>query len=313
MKNNRKIAIRDAFGDEILKLKEKNDDIIVLDADLASSLRLTDFSKKFKDSFIEVGIAEQNMMGISAGLATLGFTPFTSTFACFCKRALDQIRVTIAQPSLNVKILGAYTGLFTGKTGKTHQAVQDIAIMRTMPNMRVVVPGDWVDMVEILKAVVDYKGPVYLRIARPEVPAFLPKNYKFRWGEPYVLENGERIMIFSTGIFTSRALKTSEILKDKGIDCGVVHLPSIKPLNENAIYDLVSKAEKVITLENHNVLGGLGSRIAEILSEQMPKPILRVGIDDIYGESAPNDDLSEKYGLTVEDITEKCLNFINKK
>lgn len=309
-----KIAIRDVLGEKIIELKNRYDNILVLDADLASSTRMTDFREKFDESFIEVGVAEQNMIGMAAGLATMNFIPFVSTFACFsAKRALDQIRVTISQPNLNVKIIGAYTGLFTGKTGKTHQTVQDLSIMRSMPNMRVVVPGDGIEMSEVLNAVVKYEGPVYMRIARPEVPLFLPDDYEFKWGEPYLIDHGKDVTIFSTGIFTSKAIRVREILQEKGIDCGVVHVPSIKPLNEESIIEIGRSTEKIVTLENHNILGGLGSRMTEIFSRYLPKKIMRIGIDDVYSESAPNDDLLAKHCLRDQDVVQKCLKLIKDK
>jgi len=308
-----KISLRDVLAKKLVELGGKNEQVVVLDADLATSTKVDEFAKAFPERFFEVGIAEQNMVGMAAGLATLGFIPFTSSFACFtAKRALDQIRITVAQPKLNVKLLGAYTGLFTGKTGKTHQSVQDIAIMRTMPNMRVVAPGDAIEMSSVLEAVIEYVGPVYIRIPRDPISVFLPKDYKFQWGKPITIKEGRDLTLISTGEFTEKAIEVAAELEKEFVHAKVIHLPSLKPIDEDAIARIALESSCIITIENHNILGGLGGAIAEIVSERSPTLIKRIGIKDVFGESASNEDLLNKYGLSTESIKKTCLDLLNK-
>ncbi len=301
------IALRDAFGQELAELGRTNPRVVVLDGDLATSTKASMFRVACPDRFYEIGNTEQNMMSMAAGMASMGLIPFTSSFACFnVKRALDQVRVSVAQPKLNVKISGAYAGIFTGKTGKTHHAIQDIAIMRSMPNMSVVVPADGTEMRSVVRAMAEYDGPVYLRVARDETPAVLPEGYEFQWGKVVTVRDGKDVTIIATGIMTARALEAADVLKERGISCRVVHAPCIKPLDADGVAQVAGESRFIVTVEDHTVLGGLGSAVAEIVSERCPRFVKRVGIQDVFAESGTNDALSQKYGLGSDRIVAVC-------
>jgi transketolase len=307
------VALRDALGDKLVNLGARHEEIVVLDADLASSTRVDRFAARFPQRFFQMGCAEQNMMSVAAGLASTGLIPFTSTFSCFTvKRALDQIRVSIAQPKMNVKLLGVYTGLFTGKTGKTHQTVQDVAVMRSMPNMRVVVPGDAVELESLMDEVVRYHGPVFIAIARDPGPVFLPPDYEFRWGQPYTVRPGRDVTIFSTGTFTAIALEAARLLARDRIEARVEHLASMKPIDRSRIAEIARESRCILTLENHSVLGGLGGAIAEIVGQECPRFMKIVGIDDTYSETGSNDALLAKHHLMPHDVCEQCIRLIER-
>jgi len=306
------VALRDALSNELVSIARQDERIVVLDADLATSTKVDNFQKAFPSRFLQMGVAEQNMMGTAAGLATMGFMPFTSSFAVFiAKRALDQIRVSIAQPHLNVKLIGAYTGMFTGKTGKTHQTVQDIAIMRSMPNMRIVAPCDAVDMKAVTRAVIDYDGPVYMRVPRDPSPVFMPDDYQFSWGKPHTLREGDDLTIISSGVFTAKAMKIANKLLEDGINSRVVHLASIKPIDEQSIVKIAEVSRLIVTIEDHSIYGGLGGAIAEILSENRPTLMKRIGINDTFCESGSNEDLICKYGFAVDEISAHCKTILS--
>lgn len=300
-----KKALREAWGETLVELAHENPNILVLDGDLANSTRADIVFNKIPERFLEMGIAEQNMLGVAAGLATLGFIPWISTFAAFAaNRALDQIRVVVAQPSLPVMIAGAYSGLLTGKTGKTHQDFSDLATFRSMPHMTVVSPVDAIELRKAMLALVEHNGPVYLRLTRDPSPVIMDAEYRFELGKGVVLREGSDITIISTGVQTIRALEAAQILSQEGIQTYLLHLPTIKPLDEAAIVEAAGKTGRVVTAEDHSIIGGLGSAVAEVLGEQCPTPVLRVGIRDVYGESAPNELLLEKYGLTARHVVE---------
>jgi transketolase len=243
------------------------------------------------------------MMGVAAGLAAVGFVPFATTFAVFAaKRALDQIRVLIAQTRLPVKIAVGYTGLLTGMTGRTHQVVEDVTIMRAMPNMVVVDPTDEIEMRQAVRAVVAYDGPVYLRVYREGTPKVFDSTYRFRLGVAPTLRHGADVSLISSGPQTGRVLLAAEILASEGIAARVVHVPTIKPLDQSAIVDAATATDLVVTVEEHSVLGGLGGAVAEVLSEHRPTRVFRLGLQDVFGESGPNDALLEKYGLSPERV-----------
>jgi transketolase len=245
-----------------------------------------------------MGIAEQNMFGVAAGLATLGWIPFVSTFASFAVcRALDPIRVLIAQPSLGVKIAGGYSGLLTGLTGKTHQVLDDIAVMRAMAHMTVIAPGDAIEAEQAIRAAADIPGPVYLRLTRDPSPVLMGPGYNFVIGRAVPLRSGSDIGLISTGTQTARVVATAEILAREGIEAAILHLPTIKPLDAEAIIAFAEHVPAIVTSEEHTILGGLGGAVSEVLSRHRPTRILRHGIDDTFGESAPNEALLEKYGL----------------
>ncbi len=293
------IAERDAFGKAMVELGMRNERVVVLDADLASSTKASMFAEAYPERFFQIGIAEQNMMGVAAGFATMGFVPFTNTFACFAsKRATDQIRCSIAQPRLPVKIVGGYGSLFVAKSGKTHQSVQDLAIMRAMPNMTVVAPGDGVEVGKAVHAVADYDGPVYLRLTRDPSPVVFDDSYEFKIGSAVIVRDGSDVAIITTGVMVARAVEAAERLAAGGIDALILHVPTLKPLDEQAIVAAAEKTGLVVTAEEHTIIGGLGGAVAETLGEHHPTLLKRVGVRDVFSESAPNDALLEKYGLT---------------
>lgn len=306
------IAMREAFGQTLVALGKRVPDLVVLDADVSPSTRAVLFAQAFPERFFQVGIAEQNMIGMAAGLSTLGFIPFTSTFACFAKRDLDQIRIVVAQPDNNVKITGHYSGLLAGKTGKTHLSIQDLAILRTMPNMAVIAPADGVEVEKAMEAMVAAHGPTYLRLCRDPSPVIFETSYRFEIGRAVPLLDGSDVALISTGIQTPRTLEAADILKAEGISAIVLHVPTLKPLDVEAIVAAAERTGLVVTAEEHSILGGLGGAVAEVLSEHRPTPMRRVGVRDVYAESAPNDDLLEKYGLTARHVAQAARSHLAK-
>ncbi len=297
------MAPRDAFGKALVDLGAVDPRIVVCDADLGSSTKAQMFGDAYPDRFFQIGIAEQNMVGIAAGLAHMGFIPFTSTFACFAaKRVTDQVRVMVAQPKLPVVIMGAYSGLLAGKTGKTHQSIQDAAIYRAMPNMTVISPGDGVEVRKAVFAAAEYGGPIYLRLTREASPVIFSDDYDFRIGKATVVREGTDVTIMTTGMMLPRALDAAGQLESEGISAHILHVPTLKPLDEEAVVAAAQKTGLVITAEEHSIIGGLGGAVAETLGEQAPTRMKRIGVKDVFGESAPNDDLLIKYGLTAADI-----------
>jgi len=295
--------MRDAFGEALCDLGRSNDRVIVLDADLGKSTRAWKFREMLPERFCEVGIAEQNMIGVAAGLATVGLLPFACTFACFMsKRATDQISISVAYPGLNVKLCGGYSGIFSGKTGATHHSLEDIAIFRAVPNVTVIEPADDREARQAVFAVAEHEGPCYLRIARDSVPLVTPDDYRFRIGAGLELRPGRDVTIVASGIMVHRALAAAERLSSSGVEAKVVNMVSIKPLDVDLLVRAACETGAVVTAENHNVYGGLGGAVAEVLAETRPVPVVRVGIDDRYAESGPNEAIERKYGLTPRDI-----------
>jgi len=308
------IAARDAFGKALVELGDANDRVVVLDADLASSTKASMFAAAHPERFFQIGIAEQNMTSIAAGMASMGLIPFTSTFACFAsKRATDQVRIGIAQPRMNVKITGAYSGLLAGKTGKTHQSVQDIAIFRSMPEMVVLVPGDGVEVEKAVWAAAAYDGPVYLRLTRDPSPVLFDAGYEFRIGKAVVLREGSDVTVVTTGVMAARAAEAANTLSEEGLSVHILHVPTVKPLDVDAVLEAAARTGLVVTAEEHSIIGGLGGAVAELLSERLPTLMRRVGIRDCFGESAPNECLLEKYGLTAGDIARACRELVALK
>jgi len=292
-------ALREAWGEHLVVLGNQYPELVVLDGDLANSTKADIFANAHPTKFFEMGIAEQNMIGVAAGMATVGFVPWISTFTAFiAKRALDQIRVVVAQPHLNVKLCGGYSGILTGKTGKTHQSVEDLAVFRAMPGVITIAPVDAIELRSAMNAMMETSGPIYLRLTRDPSPCIFPKDYRFEIGKAVLLRLGADVGIISTGIQTIRALEAAQFLADAGIEASVLHLPTLKPLDRDAIIEVASRTGAIVTAEDHSIIGGLGSAVAETLSEQLPTKIKRVGWQDVYGESGPNDALLEKYGLT---------------
>ena len=299
------LAQRDAFGDTLVELIARDERVYVLDGDLANSTRADIGSRERPDRFLMMGIAEQNMMGVAAGMATCGLVPWLSSFACFIvNRDLDQLRVVVAQPNLPVKLCGAYSGLLTGKTGKTHQDVSDISVMRAMPNMTVLAPADAVEVAACMRVANDLPGPVYVRMTRDPEPVIFPADYQFELGKAVTAREGTDVALISTGAQTPRCLEAADQLAADGVSALVLHLPTIKPLDEDAIVAAAEATGKVVTAEDHTVIGGLGGAVAEILGEKRPTPMKRIGIRDTFGESADNDDLLAKYGLTSEHVAD---------
>ncbi len=297
------VAMRQAWGECLVDLAHRYSDLLVLDGDLANSTRADIFAAAYPDRFLEMGIAEQNMIGVAAGLATVGYVPWISTFAAFlAKRALDQIRVVVAQPGLNVKLCGSYSGILTGKTGKTHQAVQDLAVFRSMPGVVTIAPADAVELRGAMDAMMEMTEPVYLRLTRDPSPTIFPPDHRFQLGRAVLLREGQDVGLIGTGVQTLRVLETAELLATEGVDAAVLHLPTLKPLDLHAIIQLADRTGGIVTAEDHSVIGGLGSAVAETLAEHHPTPMRRVGWQDIYGESGPNDALLEKYGLNPRHV-----------
>lgn len=307
-------ALRVAFGESLAALAERNDRIVVLDGDLGSSTMADIFEEAHPHRFFQMGIAEQNMLGAAAGMATLGFIPFVSTFACFAvARALDSVRVLIAQPELNVKITGGYAGMLAGMTGKTHLMFDDVAIMRSLGHMVVIAPADEVETGQAIEAMVDHEGPMYIRLTRPATPVLFDDGYQFELGKTAVVKEGEAVTVFSTGVHTTRVYEAAEMLADEGIDVHLVHVPTLKPLDVAGIVNAAEKTGLVATAEEHTIIGGLGGAVAETLGENYPVPMKRLGLPDSFGESGPDDALLDKYGLSVEKTAGAIRAFVHNR
>ena len=304
-------AQRVVFGETLAELGATDPRIVVLDGDLGNSTRADIFEKAFPDRFFQMGIAEQNMLGVAAGMATIGYVPFISTFAAFATaRALDPIRVLIAQPGLNVKIAGAYSGLLAGKTGKTHISFDDLAVMRALGNMTVVAPVDETETRMAIKAIVDYDGPVYLRLTRQPAPLVFDEAYRFELGKAVIVREGADVTLISTGVQTSRTLEAAESLAGEGIDAHVLHVPTLKPLDTVAIVEAASRTGLVATVEEHSIIGGLGGAVAETLVEHHPVPMKRIGLPDTFAESGPDDALLDKYGISSGRVAEAVRSLV---
>ena len=308
------IATRDAYGEALAELGAVNENIVVLEADLSKSTKTCDFRKVYPERFINVGIAEQNMLGIAAGLAAAGKVPFASTFAVFAAgRAYDQIRNSIAYPNLNVKIAATHAGLTVGEDGGSHQMLEDIALMRALPNMTVIVPADGIETKQVIQAAAEYEGPVYIRMGRPKVPVLFGDDYKFEIGKGVLMKEGTDVTLIGTGIMVSKAMEAAELLAAEGISASVVNISTIKPLDAELIIAQAQKTGAVVTCEEHTICGGLGSAVAEVLVENCPVPMARVGVEDKFGESGLPDELLEKYGLSASNIAAKAKAVIAKK
>ena len=299
------VPLRDAWGERLVELAAEYPDLLVLDGDLANSTRADIFAAAVPDRFFELGIAEQNLLGVAAGLATVGYVPWISTFVPFlAARALDQIRVVVAQPHLNVKMCGSYSGILTGKTGKTHQSVDDLAIFRSMPGIVTIAPADATELRSAMAAMMEYDGPVYLRLTRDPSPVVFGPGYRFEIGRGVLLHDGGDVALVSTGVQTVRVLEAAELLAAEGIAASVLHLPTLKPLDVAAVVAVAERTGAVVTAEDHSIIGGLGGAVAETLAEHRPTRMRRVGIGDTFGESAPNEFLLEKHGLTPRHVAE---------
>ena len=307
-------TLREVFGHTLAKLADTDPRILVLDADVGSSTRVDLFEDHHPDRYLPMGIAEQNMFGVAAGLADFGFVPFATTFAVFAaKRGLDQIRVLIAQPGLPVKIAVGFTGLLTGTTGKTHQPVEDVSIMRAMPNMVVINPADQFEMREAVLATVEHDGPVYLRVYRESATDVFDDRYRFRLGAAIKLREGGDVALISTGPETGRVVQAADALALQGVSATVLHIPTIKPLDTAAVVAAADATGFVVTIEEHSIIGGLGGAIAETLAELRPTWVHRIGLRDVYAESGANEALLDKYGLTPPRVAEQVLTLLQAR
>ncbi|CDE97202.1 transketolase alpha subunit [Clostridium sp. CAG:567] len=301
-----KIATRESFGKALVELGKENKDVVVLTADLAGATKTSLFEKEFPDRFINVGIAEQNLIGISAGLATTGKIPFASTFAMFAAgRAYDQIRNSVAYPKLNVKICGTHAGVTVGEDGATHQMLEDLSLMRSIPNMTVLCPSDDTQTKWAIKEMAKFDGPVYIRLARVATPVIYDENQKFEIGKMVQIGDGTDATIFATGVEVAEALKAKEELEKENINIRVVDVHTIKPIDREMIVKCAKETEKIITIEDHSIIGGLGTAICEVLSEEYPTKVIRMGMNDKFGKSGKAEQLLKYFKLDSQAIIEK--------
>ncbi len=309
-----KIATRDSYGNALVELGKEHENLLVLDADLAAATKTGVFKKAFPERHIDCGIAEANMTGIAAGLSTCGFVPFISTFAMFAAgRSFEQVRNSIGYPHLNVKIGATHAGISVGEDGASHQCNEDIALMRAIPGMVVINPCDDVEARAAVKAAYEYVGPVYLRFGRLAVPVFNDEaSYHFEIGKGVELREGSDITIIATGLCVSEAMEAAEKLSEKGVSAQVINIHTIKPLDEEIVINAAKKTGRVFTVEEHSVIGGLGAAVSEVLSENYPTKVTRIGVNDVFGESGPAKELLHKYELDAEGITARICKELGK-
>ena len=312
MSEVKKIATRDSYGNALAELGRLHDDVVVLDADLAGATKTAIFKKEFPERFIDCGIAEGNMIGVAAGLATTGKVPFASSFAMFAAgRAFEQVRNSVAYPKNNVKIGATHAGISVGEDGATHQCNEDIALMRAIPGMVVINPSDDVEARAAVFAAYEYQGPVYMRFGRLAVPVINDNpDYKFELGKGIVLREGKDVAIIATGLEVAESLVAAEKLAADGIDAKVINIHTIKPLDKELVIAAAKETGRVVTVEEHSVIGGLGSAVCDVLSENHPTPVMKIGVNDVFGESGPAVELIKKYGLDSEGIYEKVKTFM---
>lgn len=315
MADVKKIATRESYGNALVELGKEKADLVVLDADLAGATKTGIFKKAFPDRFTDCGIAEANMTGIAAGLSTCGKVPFISTFAMFAAgRAYEQVRNSIGYPHLNVKIGATHAGVSVGEDGATHQCIEDLALMREIPGMVVINPCDDVEARAAVKAAYDHVGPVYLRFGRLPIPVLNDEaSYKFEIGKGVVLKEGKDLTIFATGLCVSESLEAAKKLAEEGIDAKVVNIHTIKPLDEELVVKCALETGKVVTVEEHSTIGGLGSAVCDTLSQKAPTKVLKIGVEDVFGESGPGAELIHKFGLDAEGIYTKVKAFAKEK
>ncbi|MDO4170128.1 MAG: transketolase family protein [Lachnospiraceae bacterium] len=308
----KKIATRESYGNALVELGKEHDDLVVLDADLAAATKTGVFKKEFPDRHIDCGIAESNMVGVGAGLAAAGMVPFVSSFAMFVAgRAFEQVRNSVGYPHLNVKIGATHAGISVGEDGATHQCNEDIALMRTIPGMVVINPADDVEARAAVKAAYEYEGPVYLRFGRLAAPVIFDEDtYKFEIGKGQVISEGTDVAIIATGLMVGNSIEAAKILADKGISAKVINIATIKPIDEELIIAAAKETGKVVTVEEHSVIGGLGSAVCDVLSEKCPTPVKKIGVNDEFGHSGPALDLIAEFGLDGKGIAEKVEAFV---
>lgn len=308
------IATRDAYGEALAELGAENGNVVVLDADLSGSTKTSGFAKKFPERFFNMGIAEANMIGTAAGLAAAGKIPFASTFAIFAVgRAWEQVRQSVAYPKANVKVVATHSGITVGEDGGSHQSVEDIAIMRAVPNMTVIVPADGIETKLAIRAAASFNGPVYVRLGRNKVPTLFDEDYDFAIGKGCQLRDGSDLTFVTTGMMTAQAVAAADLLAAQGISARVVHIATIKPLDEELIIAAASETGAIVTAEEHSVIGGLGGAVSELLCDRCPVPVKRVGVQDRFGLSGKAEDLVKYFGLLPEDLVEAAKEVILKK
>lgn len=312
MSDVKKIATRESYGNALAELGKEHEDVVVLDADLAAATKTGVFKKAYPERHIDCGIAECNMIGVAAGIATTGKVPFASSFAMFAAgRAYEQVRNSVGYPKLNVKIGATHAGISVGEDGATHQCNEDIALMRTIPGMVVINPADDIEAKAAVKAAYEHMGPVYLRFGRLAVPVINDnEDYKFELGKAVTLREGTDVTIIASGLPVSEALDAAEKLAGDGISAEVINIHTIKPLDEEAVIKAAAKTGKIVTVEEHSVIGGLGSAVCDVVAEKAPARVMKIGINDVYGESGPAKELIKKYGLDAESIYEKVKAFV---
>ena len=312
MADIKKIATRESYAKALVELGEEHEDLVVLDADLAGATKTGVFKKAFPDRHFNCGIAEGNLMGVAAGLSTMGMVPFASTFAMFAAgRAFEQVRNSIGYPHLNVKIGATHGGITVGEDGASHQCCEDFALMRSIPGMTVICPADDVEARAAVRAAYEFEGPVYMRFGRSAVPVFHDEeDYRFEIGKGEVLSDGNDVAIIAAGIMTYEAVKAAEELKDRGIGARVINMATIKPLDGELVLKAAGECGRIITCEEHSVIGGLGEAVCSFLAENHPVPVLRIGINDEYGHSGPAAELQKEFGLTSEEIVKKAVSFV---
>ena len=307
-------ATREAYGEALKEIGGKNEQIVVLDADLSKSTKTNVFAKAYPQRFFNVGIAEQNLVGTAAGLAASGKTPFVSTFAMFAAgRAFEQIRNSVCYPKLNVKVAATHAGLTVGEDGASHQAIEDVSLMRSLPNMTVLVPADEEETRQAIAWAAAYQGPVYIRLGRMSVDNVSPEGYVFAPAKAAVLTEGNDVALIANGVMVMAALEAAKMLAAEGIQARVINMASVKPLDEAAVVSASKETGAIVTCEEHSIIGGLGSAVAEVLAEQAPAPLERVGVKDTFGESGKPKELLAKYGLTAADVAEAARRAVARK
>ena len=310
---SKQAGMRDAYGEALLELGASHKDVVVLGADTTGSLKSAVFSSKFPERFFNVGIAEQNLVSIAAGLALAGKVPFAGTYAIFVPgKCVDQIRNNIAYPNLNVKIICSHGGISVGPDGASHQQVEDVAIMRAIPKMSVVVPADSVSTKAVVLAIADISGPFYVRLTRPSTAVVYENGFEYHYGKVTLVLEGSDVAIFACGIMVPEAVRAAESLKAKGVSAAVIDVHTIKPIDADGVASYARKCGRVVTAEEHNILGGLGSAVAEVLGETAPTLMKRVGVKDTFGESGEPSDLLKKYGLTSKEIEEASMSLTRR-
>ena len=313
MADVKKVATRDSYGAALVELGQKYDNLVVLDADLAGATKTATFQKAFPERHFDCGIAEANMMCIAAGMSTMGLVPFASSFAMFAAgRAYEQVRNSIGYPHLNVKIGGTHGGISVGEDGASHQCCEDFALMRSIPGMTIICPADDVEARAAVKAAYEMDGPVYLRFGRLAIPVFHDESYKFEIGKGEILRDGTDVAIIANGLMTYEAIQAGEMLAEQGINAMIINMATIKPIDEELVIEAAKKCGKIVTCEEHSVIGGLGEAVCAVLSEKLPTPVKRIGVNDEFGHSGPAAALLKQFGLCADNIAAVAKEFCGK-